>query len=137
MAAIRLQILSDLHLESPVAYDIFDNNPKAPFLALLGDIGCVMNEGFFHFLRKQLAIFQVVFLVLGNHEAYHSSWTETKSKVKRFKHDIDESSGEVRCLENLFCSIKHATISHQHSPFLAAHYSHVSPKNRRRALALV
>ncbi|BDD58456.1 hypothetical protein MPDQ_003410 [Monascus purpureus] len=101
MADIRLQILSDLHLESPVAYDIFNINPKAPFLALLGDIGYVMDEGFFHFLRKQLAIFHVVFLVLGNHEAYHSSWTETKSKVKRFKHDIDESSRRGEALGKL------------------------------------
>ncbi|KAK3372637.1 hypothetical protein B0H63DRAFT_527469 [Podospora didyma] len=34
-------ILSDLHLESPKAYDIFDIEPKAPYLALLGDIGNV------------------------------------------------------------------------------------------------
>lgn len=101
MADIRLQILSDLHLESPAAYDIFNINPKAPFLALLGDIGYVMDEGFFPFLRKQLATFRVVFLVLGNHEAYHSSWTETKSNVERFKHDIDEASRSGEALGKL------------------------------------
>jgi len=92
MTNIQLQILSDLHLESPAAYDIFSIVPKAPFLALLGDIGYVTDEGFFPFLRKQLAIFRVVFLVLGNHEAYHSSWTETKSSMESFKHDIDGTS---------------------------------------------
>lgn len=91
MDDLRLQILSDLHLESPQAYDIFYISPQAPFLALLGDIGYVTDEGFFLFLRKQLAIFRIVFLVLGNHEAYHSSWIETKSSVNRFKDDIDES----------------------------------------------
>ncbi|KAL4821977.1 Metallo-dependent phosphatase-like protein [Aspergillus spinulosporus] len=101
MADARLQILSDLHLESPAAYDIYDINPKAPFLALLGDVGYVRDNGFFAFLRKQLAIFRVVFLVLGNHEAYHSSWTETKSKVARFKHDIDEASRRGEALGNL------------------------------------
>lgn len=92
MTDIRLQILSDLHLESPAAYDIYDINPKAPFLALLGDIGYVRDDGFFPFLRKQLANFRVVFLVLGYHEAYHSSWAEIKSKVARFRDDIDEAS---------------------------------------------
>jgi hypothetical protein len=91
MADFRLQILSDLHLESPQAYDVFNINPKAPFLALLGDIGYAKDNGLFVFLRKQLTIFRIVFLVLGNHEAYHSSWAETKSSVKRFRDDIDES----------------------------------------------
>jgi hypothetical protein len=36
-------------------------------------------------------------LVLGNHEPYHSDWEETKSKVKRFNHDMEDSfrRGEV------------------------------------------
>lgn len=101
MANLRLQILSDLHLESPAAYDVFNINPKAPFLALLGDIGYVVDEGFFAFLRKQLATFQVVSLVLGNHQACHSSWTETKSHVERFKHDIDEASRRGEALGKL------------------------------------
>jgi predicted phosphodiesterase len=101
MANIRLQVLSDLHLESPAAYDIFSIEPKAPFLALLGDIGYVKDEGFFPFLRRQLSIFRVVFLVLGNHEAYHSSWTETKSNLERFKEELDEASGRDEALGKL------------------------------------
>ncbi|PYH67144.1 Ser/Thr protein phosphatase superfamily [Aspergillus vadensis CBS 113365] len=92
MANIQLQVLSDLHLESLDAYDIFSIEPKAPFLALLGDIGYVKDEGFVPFLRRQLSIFQVVFMVLGNHEAYHSSRTETKSNLERFKEELDEAS---------------------------------------------
>ncbi|KAB8213095.1 hypothetical protein BDV33DRAFT_197103 [Aspergillus novoparasiticus] len=98
MANLQLQILSDLHLESPAAYDMFNIDPKAPFLALLGDVGYVKDEGFFLFLRKQLAKFRVVFLVLGNHEAYHSSWAETKSNMQRFKDTIDASSGRGEAL---------------------------------------
>ncbi|KAB8255419.1 hypothetical protein BDV32DRAFT_130696 [Aspergillus pseudonomiae] len=98
MADLQLQILSDLHLESPAAYDMFNIDPKAPFLALLGDVGYVKDEGFFRFLRKQLAKFRVVFLVLGNHEAYHSSWAETKSNMQRFKDTIDASSGRGEAL---------------------------------------
>jgi len=101
MADLQLQILSDLHLESPAAYDLFNIDPKAPFLALLGDIGYVKDGGFFLFLRKQLATFQIVFLVLGNHEAYHSSWAETKSNVQPFKDDIEGSSGRNEALGKL------------------------------------
>ena len=92
MTNIQLQILSDLYLESPAAYDIFSIVPKAPFLALLGDIDYVKDKGFSPFLRKQLAIIRVVFLVLGNYKAYYSSWTEAKSNVESFKHDIDKTS---------------------------------------------
>ncbi|KAL4928984.1 Metallo-dependent phosphatase-like protein [Aspergillus undulatus] len=88
----RIQLLSDLHLESPAAYDIFDVATKAPFLALLGDIGYVKDDGFFHFLQRQLAAFKVVFLVFGNHEPYHSTWDEVKAKVKRFQDEIAKSA---------------------------------------------
>jgi hypothetical protein len=52
----------------------------------------VKYEGFFAFLRKRLELFQIVFLVLGNHEVYHSDWAETKSKVQQFSETIVESS---------------------------------------------
>lgn len=95
---VQLQILSDLHLEAPAAYDIFTITPTAPYLALLGDIGYVKDEGFFEFLRKQLANFQIVFLVLGNHEPYGSSWCEAKSAVRKFEQDMDTlfQRGEVK-----------------------------------------
>jgi hypothetical protein len=39
---MAVQILSDLHLEAPKAYDIFEVVPKAPYLALLGDISNIV-----------------------------------------------------------------------------------------------
>jgi hypothetical protein len=95
---MMFQIISDLHLESPAAYEVFEVNPKAPYLALLGDIGYVKDEGLFHFLRRQLEDFRIVFLVLGNHEAYHSSWPETKSAVNKFKTRIDNARGSSETL---------------------------------------
>lgn len=91
MSEIQFQVLSDLHLEAPPAYDVYDINPRAPYLALLGDVGYVKDEGFFFFIRKQLTVFRFVFLVLGNHEPYNSKWNETKSNVWRFKSDTDHS----------------------------------------------
>src|SRR5436190_5617538 len=88
MAETQLQILSDLHLEAPVAYDLFTITPSAPCLALLGDIGNVKDAGFFEFLQQQLANFQAVFLVLGNHEPYHSGWEEAKAKLRSFSDDM-------------------------------------------------
>lgn len=85
MAKVHLQIISDLHLETPAAYDIFHIDPKAPYLCLLGDIGYVTNDGFFSFLQIQLQAFSIVFLVLGNHEPYHTTWDEAKKKVSQFQ----------------------------------------------------
>lgn len=105
MCDIRIQIISDLHLEAPSAYDIFSITPRAPFLALLGDVGYVKDEGFFDFLRKQLTAFRLVFLVLGNHEPYHGSWAETKAKVAIFReracgtHPGDEALGKLIVLD--------------------------------------
>jgi Calcineurin-like phosphoesterase len=101
MAQLNFQIISDLHMELPAAYSIFEIEPKAPYLALLGDIGYVKDAGFFDFLRKQLRAFQLVFLVLGNHEPYHSSWTDAISEVMRFQAESQaafargETSGQL------------------------------------------
>ncbi|KAJ5458444.1 hypothetical protein N7475_009832 [Penicillium sp. IBT 31633x] len=84
------QILSDLHLENPSAYDVFEISPKAPYLALLGDIGIVKDAGFMPFLKTQLSQFQIVFFLLGNHEPYHSSWEETKQIVHQFSATVNQ-----------------------------------------------
>jgi Calcineurin-like phosphoesterase len=88
MADLSIQILSDLHLEAPSAYDVFSITPKAPYLALLGDIGNSRDDGLFQFLKNQLEKFKVVFLVLGNHEPYHSDWAETRKKFRSFDEKI-------------------------------------------------
>jgi hypothetical protein len=76
----EIQIVSDLHLENPSAYDFFDIIPEAPYLALLGDIGLFKHDGFFSFIEAQLRKFKIVFLLLGNHEPWHSTWLNTKER---------------------------------------------------------
>ena len=85
-----IQIASDLHLESPPAYDLFTITPKAPYLALLGDIGNVVKHGdqLFAFLIRHLRAFRAVLFVPGNHEAYHSTWPETLTLLKHFESEI-------------------------------------------------
>ncbi|KND87545.1 Uncharacterized protein TOPH_07816 [Tolypocladium ophioglossoides CBS 100239] len=100
---MAVQILSDLHLETPKAYDIFEIVPKAPYLALLGDIGNVVThkDDCLGFLRKQLGQFRAVLFVPGNHEAYHSSWPEVLDVLLAFELDIreDTSLGEFALLD--------------------------------------
>lgn len=83
------QIVSDLHLESPSAYDVFELSPQAPYLALLGDIGNVKDDGLFYFLETQLRQFRTVFFLLGNHEPYHSDWTTATQRIAAFAESID------------------------------------------------
>jgi predicted phosphodiesterase len=86
-----IQILSDLHLESPKSYDTFEITPIAPYLALIGDIGCVKDPEYLSFLSQQLSKFKIVFLVPGNHEPFHSSWATTKKKLRQLE---TENAGE-------------------------------------------
>ena len=90
---MAIQILSDLHLEAPKGYDVFEITPKAPFLALLGDIGNVAKhkDDFFGFLTRQLEQFRAVLFVPGNHEAYHSSWPETLTILRDFEDRVSEN----------------------------------------------
>ncbi|MCJ1366316.1 hypothetical protein MMC16_005444 [Acarospora aff. strigata] len=80
-----IQLLSDLHLETPKSYDIFDITPTAPYLALIGDIGCLKDNDYIPFIERQLPKFRVVFLLLGNHEPYHSSWVTVIEKLRAFE----------------------------------------------------
>ncbi|KAI9733669.1 MAG: hypothetical protein M1834_003271 [Cirrosporium novae-zelandiae] len=85
-----IQLLSNLHLEAPKSYDIFEIAPVAPCLALLGDIGCIQDDGYFSFIERQLTKFKVVFILLGNYEPYHSSWATAKQKIQQFERETRE-----------------------------------------------
>ncbi|KAK2050317.1 calcineurin-like phosphoesterase, partial [Colletotrichum somersetense] len=100
---MAIQIVSDLHLEAPKAYDIFEITPRAPYLGLLGDIGNVAahKDDFLSFLRQQLRQFRAVLFVPGNHEAYRSSWPETLKILHDFEEKVkdDASLGEFALLD--------------------------------------
>lgn len=69
---MKIQLLSDLHLESrcPVAEfgEGFHDFPvAAENLALLGDVGCTVQDSMFDWLRTQLPRFERIFFVAGNH----------------------------------------------------------------------
>ncbi|KAI6857646.1 hypothetical protein KC343_g7685 [Hortaea werneckii] len=96
---MALQIVSDLHLESPKAYDVFEIVPKAPYLALLGDIGTFSDShknDFLSFLRRQLQNFRIVFFVAGNHESYGTTWPKAQAILYELEQESsnNDSLGE-------------------------------------------
>lgn len=84
MAPVRFQLVSDLHLESPKAYDIYNIPTTAPNLILAGDLGCTNDPGLFDFLEAQLAKFHKIFFLFGNHEPYGIDWAKAKSAIADF-----------------------------------------------------
>jgi hypothetical protein len=71
----RFQIISDLHLETPLlspSYTTFTLPIHAPHLFLLGDIGQTTHPQLFYFLSTLLAEHTslTIYYLLGNHEAY-------------------------------------------------------------------
>lgn len=100
---VKIQVLSDLHLEAPQAYDVFEIVPRAPHLALLGDIGNIKEHktDCIAFLTKQLRQFSTVLFIPGNHEAYHSTWPATLDTLQAFEEDVrkDSSLGESVLLD--------------------------------------
>ncbi|EIW64566.1 Ser/Thr protein phosphatase protein [Trametes versicolor FP-101664 SS1] len=90
---VRIQILSDLHLEVPPprrsrlldSYH-FTFPAEAEILALLGDIGATTDDGLFDWLYAQLKRFKTVFFLSGNHESYGSSMEESNRRIIDFAH---------------------------------------------------
>ncbi|KAI1976837.1 hypothetical protein LOZ53_001367 [Ophidiomyces ophidiicola] len=83
MAPVHFQIMSDLHLEAHPAYD-FNFTQTAPYLALLGDTGHLVDDGFFEYLETQTRRYSAVFFLLGNHEPRGMFFTSAKARVRAF-----------------------------------------------------
>jgi hypothetical protein len=71
---MRIQILSDLHLEierknypEGRQFYHYEIPVEAESLALLGDTGCTVDDQLFSWLRIQLTRFKMIFYVMGNH----------------------------------------------------------------------
>ena len=86
-----LQILSDLHLETPAtrpSYSEFSFEKTSLYIALLGDIGLVNDSRLFSFLNVQLHRYKIVLYVLGNHEPYDSQVHIAKDTLKAFESEV-------------------------------------------------
>jgi len=78
---LEMQILSDLHIEM-LPQRQFTFEPRADYLALLGDIGSPKKPNYETFLLEQAQHFKQVFVIAGNHEFYGSSYDETRNQIE-------------------------------------------------------
>jgi predicted phosphodiesterase len=96
--APRLQIVSDLHLETPIAnpqYSHMNLRVTGTSLFLLGDIGLVRHGGLFLFLRGLLNHNRScrIFYVLGNHEAYQTTLEHAVERMRMFEETAGREYG--------------------------------------------
>lgn len=85
---LQIQIASDLHTEF---YGLHSTSaplhlivPRAPVMALLGDIGNAFTDSLRAYLHIQAGIFEKVLFIVGNHEFYNNGRTGTKSVTEQW-----------------------------------------------------
>ncbi|KAL1854131.1 hypothetical protein Plec18170_004895 [Paecilomyces lecythidis] len=85
---VTFQILSDLHLEVNDEYSQFDIPVCAKYLVLAGDVGCIADyEQYREFINKQTDRFELVFLILGNHEFYRGTLAAGIEKARQLERE--------------------------------------------------
>ena len=128
-STVSIQVMSDLHLESGSGYETFIIEPRAPYLALLGDIGNTRDPKLYPFLETQLRQFQKVFFLLGNHEPYHSSYPASKQRVTSFKNSWNEKrDSEASRGEFVFLNQTRYDITENVTVLGCTLFSHITPE---------
>jgi hypothetical protein len=93
--SLRFHVMSDFHLEVGDQYQNYQIPVRAPYLILAGDIGRLQDyEKYLSFIARQCANFEMVCLVLGNHEFYGLSRSDGLTQAHMLQ-------GEKRTLGNL------------------------------------
>ncbi|KXG49723.1 uncharacterized protein PGRI_056910 [Penicillium griseofulvum] len=83
--SVSFQILSDLHLEISQEYS-FEIPVCSKYLILAGDIGRLEDyDKYRDFLQIQTSKFELVFLALGNHEFYETTFNTGLEKAKHLE----------------------------------------------------
>lgn len=117
-----LQIMSDLHLETPrflPLYSTFQVEPNARYLALLGDIGNIHDPRLFTFIDSVLEQYELVFYVLGNHEPYANEDSQDSEDLP-----LEEAVNRMREFER--------RLEHQRQECEASHIGRFILMDRRR-----
>jgi hypothetical protein len=77
---LLFQYMSDLHLELFPGYRV--GRRTAPRLVLAGDIGDPVSAEYGDFVADCAAKYELVLVVLGNHEAYGRTWAEAVAATR-------------------------------------------------------
>lgn len=101
---LRIQVASDLHIEfydknrSPPNFLI---EPRAPILALLGDVGLACTDQLRDFLHAQADRFERVLFVPGNHEYYNRrSTTYCMDEQDRWMQSVCSERDSLHFMDN-------------------------------------
>ncbi|TQN66066.1 hypothetical protein CSHISOI_09222 [Colletotrichum shisoi] len=87
-SSVRIQILSDLHLEVGQQYSSYSFPASAPLLLLGGDVGRLVDyDGYLKFLEAQTCRYEKVFLVLVNHEFYGLDYDSGIKEARRLSEE--------------------------------------------------
>eukprot|EP00980_Cylindrotheca_fusiformis_P010866 scaffold2466_cov120-Cylindrotheca_fusiformis.AAC.2 len=98
---LRIQVVSDLHIEfygdeMPPQTII---EPKAPILALLGDVGYACTEQLRQFLLAQSDRFEQVLFLAGNHEYYNHGTTYSMTEQNECLQSISAERENLHLME--------------------------------------
>ena len=100
---LRIQVASDLHVEFYGTPDRIPKDiivPRAPVLALVGDIGLAFTENLRSFLHFQADRFDMVLFLAGNHEFYnHGRSTYTVSQQIEWMKSVCNERDNIYFLE--------------------------------------
>lgn len=117
--------MSDLHLEVGDQYDSFHIPVEALSLILAGDIGRLQDyEKYLSFISTQCKNFDMVYLVLGNHEFYGLSRDEGLTLANNLEKDV-KIQGRLRVLNR-----RRVDIEPSISILGCTLHSHIRPENR-------
>ncbi|WEW60896.1 hypothetical protein PRK78_006384 [Emydomyces testavorans] len=119
--------MSDLHLETHPAYN-FKFKQTAPYLALLGDIGHVADDGLLTFLEKQIKRYWAVFFVLGNHEPSGLTFDATKARLRAFQERIEKLRSQSTIGRFIFLDQTRYDISDSLTILGCTLFSHIPPE---------
>jgi len=120
----RLQFMSDLHLEAANEYSDFQIPATAPYLVLAGDVGRLQDyQNYLRFLQRQCDKFEMVLLVLGNHEFYGLSRSEGLALATKLEGE-DILDGKLKILHR-----RRVDISPSITILGCTLHSHIRPEN--------
>lgn len=99
--SLRIQIVSDLHIEfyGPLETPRTIIEPKAPVLALLGDIGYACSQQLRQFLLDQSDRFETVLFLAGNHEYYNHGTTYSMTEQNECLEQVSSERDNLYFME--------------------------------------
>ncbi|KAK9826970.1 hypothetical protein WJX74_002100 [Apatococcus lobatus] len=77
-----MQYASDIHLEYHAGKNWPEIQPKAPYLALAGDIGNPFHKSFSNYLTYCSKRFKHVYVVMGNHDCWSQELDVAKRRIR-------------------------------------------------------